>query len=459
MKMHVILHEIRFIPNLKNSAFFFKKSWYTILHKKEGESMESYQLNRHFLCIDLKSFYASVECAQLGLDPFKAPLVVADQGRGGGSIVLAVSPYLKNLGVPSRCRIYDLPSDQHIIYRKPQMRTYLEYAAQIIGIYLRFVSEDDLHIYSIDEVFLDVTSYLNYYGLDDQGLAKKILATVLEETKIYATCGIGPNMLIAKLALDLESKKSPDYIAKWHYKDIKEKLWSVEPLSKMWGIGHRMEKHLNVLGLTKIGDIANYDVKALKKRFGILGEELYYHTHGIDMSLISQKKNYFSKSKSYGVGQMLFRDYHIPEIYIIIREMVDEICGRLRRSRKFARTVSLGIVYTKSVGGGFSRQITLDQPSASETIIYKACLELFKIHAENEPIRRVHVSVTNLVDRLFQQLSIFENDVNLNKETTLFEAIDDVRKTYGKNSINRASSELEASTIKARNKMVGGHNA
>ncbi len=204
--------------------------------------MEAYKLHRHILCIDLKSFYASVECAVRQLDPFKTPLVVADAGRGGGSIVLAVSPYLKTLGIPSRLRFYELPTDLGIIVAKPRMRLYLEYSAKIIEIYLKFISEDDLYVYSIDEAFLDVTEYLSYYKMTDTELAKKILAAIYEETKLFATVGIGPNMLISKLALDIESKKAPDFIAKWNYDSIPEKLWPIQPLSEMWGIGYRMEK-------------------------------------------------------------------------------------------------------------------------------------------------------------------------------------------------------------------------
>ncbi|MFA7376404.1 MAG: damage repair protein, partial [Acholeplasmataceae bacterium] len=227
--------------------------------------MQSYQLHKNIICIDLKSFYASVECSLLGLDPFTTPLVVADRSRGGGGVVLAISPYLKSLGVKSRCRIHELPTNISIIYRKPQMQTYLEYASKVLSIYLDYVSEEDLFVYSIDEAFLDLTSYLSYYKKTDAELAKDILKAIKNKLDLYATCGIGPNMLIAKLALDIESKKSPDFIAKWGYDDIKTKLWPIEPLSEMWGIGHRMLHNLNQMGLYKMGDIANYDVKKLKR--------------------------------------------------------------------------------------------------------------------------------------------------------------------------------------------------
>lgn len=420
--------------------------------------MEKYRLHRNILCIDLKSFYASVECALLGYDPFETPLVVADKSRGGGSIVLAVSPYLKKFGVPGRCRIFELPTNINIIFQKPRMEKYLEYSTKIIEIYLRFVSEDDLYVYSVDEAFLDVTEYLGYYKMTDFQLAKTILKTILEETKLYATCGIGPNMLMAKLALDIESKRAPDFIAQWNYDDLPTKLWTVTPLSEMWGIGRNMEAHLNHMGFKKIGDIAKSDVNKLKKKFGIIGEELYYHTHGIDMSMIQDKLKLKPISKSYGIGQTLFRDYYAPDIFQIVREMVDDVCRRLRINKKVARTVHFGIAYSKEIGGGFARQITLEQPTANENNVFKTCLDLFQFYYEGDPIRRVHVSVSGLIDNNSYQFSLFEDAEQIVKEQQIFTAMDEIKYRYGKNSVNRASTEYKSSTAKSRNDMIGGHH-
>lgn len=421
--------------------------------------MEEYKLHKNILCIDLKSFYASVECALSGLDPFKTPLVVADKERGGGSIVLAVSPYLKTFGVPNRCRVYELPKTIDIIYRKPRMEKYLEYSTKIVEIYLRFVSEDDIYVYSVDEVFIDLTEYLNYYKSTDYDFAKKILQTIYDETKLYATCGIGPNMLLAKLALDIESKHSPDFIAKWEYEDLPNKLWPVTPLSKMWGIGRNMERSLNSLGIYKIGDLAKYDVQKLKKKFGIIGEELYYHSHGVDMSLIQEKMHIKPTSKSYGIGQTLFQDYYKPDIYQIIREMVDDVCRRLRLGKRLAGTVHFGLGYSKDVGGGFSRQMKLDAPTQNESHVYKACLHLMDKFYDNSPIRVVRIAVTNFVEKKGYQTNLFEDVNAVVKEQAVFSAIDEIKDRFGKNAVNRASSELKSSTIKARNDMIGGHHA
>ncbi len=421
--------------------------------------MEEYRLHKNILCIDLKSFYASVECAVSGLDPFKTPLVVADKSRGGGSIVLAVTPYLKQLGVPNRCRIYELPKNINIIYRKPRMERYLEYSTKIIEIYLNFISEEDMYVYSVDEVFLDFTEYLDYYKKTDYEIAKMIMAEVYKQTKIYSTCGVGPNMLIAKLALDIESKHSPDFIAKWSYEDLPSKLWTVTPLSKMWGIGRNMERNLNALGIYKIEDLAKYDVKKLKKKFGVIGEELYYHTHGIDMSLIQEKLRLKPASKSYGIGQTLFEDYYKPEIFQIIREMVDDVCRRLRVSKKKASTVHFGLGYSKDIGGGFARQMKLSQPSSNESHVFQLCLKIMDKFYNDSPIRVVRVAVTGLIDDSDYQINIFEDIETVMKEKKVFHAVDEIKERFGKNSINRASSELKSSTIKARNDMIGGHNA
>jgi len=209
--------------------------------------MKQYQIHKNVICIDLKSFYASVECVLRGLNPFTTPLVVADKSRSNGSVVLAVTPYLKRRGVKSRCRVYELPNDPAIIFAKPRMKKYLEFSTRIIEIYLKYVSYEDMHIYSVDEVFLDLTSYLQYYNKTDEEMAEIILKDILHTTKIPATCGVGPNMLLSKLALDIESKKSPTFIAKWTYDDVPTKLWPITPLSKMWGIGRNMERNLNRL--------------------------------------------------------------------------------------------------------------------------------------------------------------------------------------------------------------------
>jgi len=421
--------------------------------------MKEYQIYKEIICIDLKSFYASVECSFLNLDPFKTPLVVADKSRGGGSVVLAVTPFLKNLGVPSRCRIYELPKNINIIFRRPQMKKYMIVAKKIIEIYLNYISEEDLHIYSIDEAFLDLTPYLSLYKKNTKEIAQDILRSIYKKTGIYASCGIGKNMLLSKLALDLEAKNSPDFISCWDYNSVKEKLWKVNSLSKMWGIGPRLEKKLHRLGITNVYDLAHYNKEALKEHFGILGEELYYHANGIDQSKIQDKKYIFSKRKSYGQSQVLFRDYYAPDIYIIIRETVDELTRKLRSSNYYTQTIRLGISYSKDFSSGFNRQITLDEPTMSGNEIFKACIKLFQKFYKGFPIRKIYVGLTKLRKLEYKKISIFDyEEKSIEDENNIFHKVDEIKRKFGKNFINRSSSMLDSSTIRSRNKMVGGHH-
>lgn len=423
--------------------------------------MEEYRLYRNILCIDLKSFYASVECALRGLNPFTTPLVVADKSRSNGSVVLAVTPFLKNRGVKSRCRVFELPDDPRIIFAKPRMSKYLEYSTKIVEIYLKYVSFEDIHIYSVDEVFLDLTTYLKYYQKTDIELAAIILKDIMDTTKIPATCGIGPNMLLSKIALDVESKKSPTFIAKWSYEDVPLKLWPITPLSKMWGIGHNMERNLNRLGLYSIYDIAHYPLEKLQKYFGIMGEELYHHAHGIDQSIINEKLVYKPVSKSVGMGQTLFHDYSGEEIVQIVLEMTDEVTKRLRQSNKKAYTVNLGISYSRDTGGGgFNRQITLPFPTCNEAEVYNSCMMLFdEFYDGTSPIRKVTIRLANLVEEYYVQLNLFKDMNQVVKDHKLHSSLDNIQFRYGKSAVLRASSLSESSTVLARNKMVGGHNA
>lgn len=421
--------------------------------------MEEYKLHRNIICIDLKSFYASVECVLRGLNPFTTPLVVADKSRSNGSVVLAVTPYLKRRGVKSRCRVFELPDDPSIIFAKPRMNKYLEVSTKIIEIYLKYVSFEDIHIYSVDEVFLDLTTYLKYYKKTDYEIAEVILEDIMNTTKIPATCGIGPNMLLSKIALDVESKKSPTFIAKWSYDDVPKKLWPITPLSEMWGIGRNMERNLNRLGLYSIGDIAHYSLPKLQKFYGIMGEELYHHAHGIDMSIINEKMVYKPSSKSYGMGQTLFHDYFENDVTQIILEMTDEVTKRLRGGNKKAYTVNLGIAYSRDTGGGgFGRQMTLPFPTCNEAEIFNSCMTLFDEHYDGSPIRKVSIRVTNLVEEYYVQLNLFKDMNKVVKDHKLHSSIDNIKYRYGKSAVLRASSLTEASTVRARNTMVGGHN-
>lgn len=412
---------------------------------------------RNIMCIDLKSFFASCECIERGLDPFKIPLVVANPNQGNGAITLAVTPYLKSQGVASRSRLYEIPKNIKYTIVPPRMKLYIEKSKEIVNIYLDYVAKEDLHIYSIDECFLDVTDYLKLYKKSDYELAEEILKTIQEKTGLTATCGIGPNPLLAKVAMDTEAKKYKNGIAKWNYDDIPNKLWPITPLSKMWGIGKRMEKNLNILNIYSIGDLAKYDPHKLKDKFGIMGTELWNHANGIDTSRITDFKTE-AKDKSYSHSQVLFKDYNESNIRIIISEMVELLTARLRANKKQTTVIGFGISYSKEINSGFYHSLKLEAPTDSNKEIIRYCNIIFDRYYDYLPIRKVSISCGGLIPKQGVQLNLFEKYSDILQENEINKTVDEIKNKFGKNSIIKASSLLPDSTAIERNTKIGGHH-
>lgn len=412
---------------------------------------------RNIIVIDMKSFFATVECVERGLDPFKTPLVVAEPGRNG-AITLAVTPYMKSLGIKGRTRIYDIPPKIKYEVVPPRMKLYIEKSREVVSIYQEFISEEDINIYSIDECFLDVTNYLKMYKKTDYELAKEIISVIQKRTGLIGTAGIGPNMLIAKVAMDIEAKHNKDNIAKWTYADIKTKFWSITPLSKFWGIGKRMEKNLTALGIKTVGELAHYDRTKLKSKYGIIGEELWNHANGLDFSSIKDY-NHATKDKSYGHSQVLFRDYDGENIRLIIREMLELLAGRLRKNHKKTTVIGFGLSYSKNYGGGFyhSRKV----PTATDDVNYlsKICFSMLERFYEDFPIRKVSINLGGLVTDDSEQLNIFEDYEKMKEDDNIHDAIDTIKNRFGANSILKASSLLKDSTAIERNKKIRGNRA
>ena len=415
--------------------------------------------NRSILCIDLKSFFASCECVVRDLDPFTTPLVVADPTRNG-ALTLAVTPYLKQFGVKSRGRVYELPKDINIIKIPPHMRLYQKMSKDVIKTYLEFISIDDIHIYSIDECFLDVTNYLKMYKMTAYELAKTIINKVYENTKLTVTAGIGPNMLLAKVAMDIEAKHVKDNIAIWTYDDVKTKLWSITPLSKMWGIGINTEKSLNELGLYSIGDVAKYDKNKLIKRFGIIGEELWNHCNGIDNTTVKEANSIESKEKSLSRSQILFKDYYGYNIPIILYETCNILARELRMNKVRTSLIGLTIKYSKSIGGGFHHSMKINDRIDNENKIYGYVMYIFdRYYQNNMPIRGIAISVGKLTDNNEYQINIFEDFDKVLKDKNMDNTIDQIKDRFGPNSLLKGSSLLADSTIRDRNGKIGGHAA
>lgn len=407
-------------------------------------------MKRSILCIDLKSFYATCECVKRGWDPFQVKLAVVGNTEQRGSIVLAISPALKQVFPHSRCRLYELPMQYDIVKVQANMEYYVKKAKEVIAVYLEFVATEDLHVYSVDEAFLDVSGYLNYYGCDPYTLAKRILERIQEKTKLIATCGIGENLLLAKVALDIDSKKMKEGIAWWKKEEIETTLWKIEPLSKMWGIGKRMEERLNYYHILTVGELARTPKEFLESRFGVMGVQLHEHANGIDESQIQEK--YVSKSHSLSSSQMLMRDYDEIEIKVIIKEQLEELLMRLRDEGLLCGCLQLGIEY--SYGGGFSRQQKSGTPTNSAKELMEMCVILFKEFYEGEPIRRVTLGFSSLVGDEVLQLSLFDDR---GKEDVLGKAVDQIRHKYGKEKVVKCISLLSYATGKERMGKMGGH--
>lgn len=410
---------------------------------------------RSILCVDMKSFYASCAAIMKGLDPMKVHLAVVADLKRPGSVVLAASPALKkDFGIKTGSQLFEIPDDPRIHLVSAQMRLYLHISTEITRLFNRYVPKEAIHTYSVDESFLDVTGTERLWG-DAEEVARMIQKELFETFHLQCAIGIGPNMLLSKLCLDLEAKKTG--VAHWGYEDVKKKLWPVSPLSEMWGIGSRVEKRLNRLGITTVGQLATFSLEQLEKRFGVMGNQLYYHANGVDLSELGAP--IMQGQISFGKSQILMRDYPDPkEVRYVILEMCEEVAKRARAYRKAGRTVSLGLGYSKDEGGGgFHRSKSIDSPTNITTEMYDVCMQLFNEFYSHQTVRKISISLSNITEDEAMQLSLFEQDRD--KKRDLGYVMDEIRNKYGNDALLRAVSYTKAGTAKHRSKLVGGHFA
>ncbi|MDX8359716.1 MULTISPECIES: UV damage repair protein UvrX [Bacillaceae] len=409
--------------------------------------------HHNILCIDMKSFFASCAAVLLNLDPLTCYLAVVGDTERQGSVVLAASPRLKKeFGIRTGSRLFEIPKDPRIVIVNPKMRTYLRISMELTKLFQRYVPGEAVHTYSVDESFLQVDGTEKLWG-DAETTAQKLKEDIEREYEVPCAIGIGPNMLMAKLCLDLEAKKTG--IARWTYDDVETKLWPLSPLSQMWGIGGKMEKRLNRIGIFSVGQLANYSLKLLEQKFGIMGNQLYYHAWGVDFSELGAP--FLQGQISFGKSQILLRDYPNPtDVKRVILEMCEEVARRTRTAKKVGRTVSLGIGYSKDeFGGGFYRSKTMEEPTNITMDIYNVCIELFQKHYTNKTVRKISIALSNIEDDLNMQLSLFE--MNKPKQQALGYCMDEIRRKYGSNAILRAVSYTDAGTARHRSTLVGGH--
>ncbi|NBJ92966.1 Y-family DNA polymerase [Parablautia muri] len=505
--------------------------------------------NHVYISIDLKSFYASVECAERGLDPLTTNLVVADVSRTEKTICLAVSPSLKAYGISGRARLFEVVrkvkevnalrlskapghfftgssfDDRELkshpelsisyVAAVPRMALYMEYSTKIYNIYLQYIAPEDIHVYSIDEVFMDVTYYLDTYGLSPKELAKKIIQEILQKTGITATAGIGANLYLSKVAMDIMAKKvAPDEdgvrIAILDETDYRRFLWSHRPLTDFWRVGRGYARKLEENGLFTMGDIARcsmgkdtdyYNEELLYRLFGINAELLIDHAWGWEPCTIADVKAYKPDKSSMGSGQVLQCPYSFEKARLIVREMTDLLAldlvdkglttdqmvltigyDRENLSDPEIRNRYKGPVTTDQYGRKVPKHahgtINLGKATSSARLILDAVTRLYDqiVHKELS-IRRVYVTANHVIEEsraaeeeAFEQLDLFtdyearqrqneEEKAELEREKKIQKAMLDIKKKFGKNAVLKGMNLEEGAMSVERNRQIGGHKA
>jgi len=464
--------------------------------------------NRIYAAIDLKSFYASVECVERGLDPLKTMLCVADEGRTEKTITLAVTPPLKALGISGRSRLYEViqktkkANITDYIIAPPRMEKYMEYSNRIFNIYLRYVSSEDIHVYSVDEVFMDITDYLKLANLSKRDFVRKIISEVYTEFGITATAGIGTNLYLAKVAMDILAKhvKEDEYgvrIAELDERSYREKLWNHRPLTDFWRVGRGYAKKLEEYGMHTMGDIARcslgveneyFNENLLFKLFGINAELLIDHAWGIEPCTIKDIKKYKPESNSISLGQVLKMPYTNEMAELILCEMADQLVLELVEKKLVTDQIVINVGYDvenllddnilKKYRDSITKDnygrdiikpahgsINLNTLTSSTSIILDAVKKLYAKTADKKLlIRRINIVANHVVNEelsgnAYEQISLFDEKKDLTKEKNIQHAVLDIKKKYGKNAIIKGNNLLEGATMIERNKQIGGHKA
>ena len=492
------------------------------------------------MCIDLKSFYASVECRERNLDPMTTNLVVADSSRTEKTICLAVSPSLKSFGLPGRARLFEvvqklkqvnaernrkiygnfkgkscngeeLRNNKYLevdyIVAPPQMKLYIDYSSRIYNVYLKYVSSDDIYVYSIDEVFIDITNYLNIYKMSPSELVTKMIRDVYETTGITATAGIGTNMYLCKVAMDIVAKHvdADEYgvrVASLDEDSYKRLLWEHKPLTDFWRVGKGYVKKLEKYNINTMGDIARCSIEnenLLFKLFGVNAELLIDHAWGVESVTMKDIKNYKPNVNSLGSGQVLHCPYDYEKTKLIVKEMIDLLVLDLVKKKKVCDKIVLTIgydienlenpkileIYDGEVTVDFYGRcvpkhshgtISIDYQTSSNEVLCSKTLELFeKIIDKRLLVRRINMAFLNVVDkdkatntRIIKQVDLFNMDdeelledkvTNQKEEEKLQMVLINLKNKYGKNAILKGMNLEEGGTTIERNNQIGGHKA
>lgn len=452
---------------------------------------------KQYICIDLKSFYASVECVERGLDPLTTNLVVADESRTDKTICLAVSPSMKAMGIPGRARLFEVKQrvqeikrtqnkEVRYIIARPRMQMYVDYSAAIYGVYLNYIAPEDIHIYSIDEVFIDVTRYLSLYKMTAHELAVQMIRDVLATTGITATVGIGTNLYLAKIAMDIVAKRVPPdkdgvRVAELDEISFREKLWDHEPLTDFWMIGGGTTERLLKCGIHTMGELARfsrYSEDYLYRIFGVDAELLIDHAWGIEPCTMEHIKSYKTATESMTSGQVLKCGYTYDQTCIVIREMTEEVIHRLISSDMVAGGLVLHVgyesvdrdysgptkvnFYGKTVPTSAHGTAKLENPTAAPSVIMDAVMELFDRIVDRRLLsRRLSVTAIRIAPKssVSYQMGFFTHFEEEEKETVLVKTEMDLQRRFGKNALFKAYDLLAGATKLERNMQIGGHRA
>ena len=412
-----------------------------------------------YFVIDMKSFFASVECAERGLNAMTEKLVVADASRTEKTICLAVSPAMKALGVKNRCRLFEIPKNIEYIIAQPRMKKYIEYAAEIYGIYLKYIDKNDIHVYSIDECFIDATDYLKMYNMKAKEFAQKLTSEILEKLHIPSSVGIGNNMYLAKIALDITAKHSPDRVGWLNEEKYRKTLWKHRPITDFWQISTGTASRLAKYGIFDMEGITNANEDRLYKEFGVNAELLIDHAWGRESCEIKDIKGYKTKSKSISSSQILPRNYEYNDAKIVMKEMVQNGCYDLFNQGYVTQILQLFIGYgdNRSSAKGSMR---MNEITNLYSIIGEYAEKLFdEIVDKTRPIRRIGYNFADIVSQENEQYDFFADLKKIEKEKKLVRSILQVKEKYGKNSMLKGIDLEKNATQIERNRVIGGHKS
>ena len=419
-----------------------------------------------YACLDLKSFYASVECVERGLDPFKTNLVVADPDREEGTICLAITPAMKALGVPNRCRVFQISQGIKYIKAKPRMRLYMEKSSQIYSIYLKHISPDDIHVYSIDECFFDLTPYVKLYKKSARELVKMLKDEVFKETKITASAGIGSNLFLAKVAMDIIAKKSPSGIGELDGESFLATVAHHRPITDIWNVGQGIARRLSHMGIYDLDGVRRAPREVLIRQLGVNAELLIDHANGREPCTLAEIKSYKPRATSHTNSQVLFEPYSFEDAKTVLREMVDDSVLDLVERRLVTDCISLSVGYNYSKEGGE----LFTPPTTGGSMVLPRCtnslkdiLRQFEAIYERTtnrttPVRRLAIGLGNLVSECAIPIDIFTDIKAESREVALLRAVSDIKHRFGKNAILKCASYTDKATARSRNLLIGGHN-